>query len=258
MITVSLTAVTLFGLQIHFYGLLIVTGMLLGVLLASKREKRLCLPKDTAIDLALICLPSALVGARAYYVIFSWQEYANEPCWKVFAVWEGGLAIYGGILAGVFAGFLYAKYKKLPFLRLADLAAPSIALGQAIGRWGNFVNEEAYGTVVLNPKMQFFPLAVNIAGTWHYAAFFYESVWCLIIVIVILLAERKQKFKRTGDIFLTYAFLYALERSVVEGLRTDSLMIGSLRASQMLSVLVVLGIIAIKLIQHFKEQEKLP
>ena len=242
LITVSRTAITLFGLQIHFYGLLIVTGMALGVILAGLREKRLGLPKDTSVDLALICLPSALVGARIYYVLFSWKDYVNEPFWKIFAVWEGGLAIYGGILAGLLAGFLYARKKKIAFLRLGDLVAPSLALGQAIGRWGNFVNREAYGSVVTNANAQFFPLAVDISGTWHYATFFYESVWCFLIVIAILTAERKRKFVRTGDIFLSYVFLYALERGVVEGLRTDSLVVGPVRVSQMLSVLAALAI----------------
>lgn len=242
LITVSRTAITLFGLQIHFYGLLIVAGMALGVFLAGWREKRLGLPKDTAVDLAIVCLPAALIGARIYYVLFSWKEYADAPFWKVFAVWEGGLAIYGGILAGLLAGFLYARKKKIAFLRLADLVAPSIALGQAIGRWGNFVNREAYGAEVLNAGAQFFPLAVDIYGTWHYATFFYESVWCFFIVLIILLAEKKQKFSRTGDVFFAYVFLYALERGVVEGLRTDSLLIGSVRVSQMLSLLAALSV----------------
>ena len=152
------------------------------------------------------------------------------------------MAIYGGILAGILAGFIYSQKKKISFFRLADLAAPSIALGQAIGRWGNFVNHEAYGAVVLNPRAQFFPNAVNISGIWHYATFFYESVWCFGIVIAILLFERKKKFSRSGDIFLAYVFLYALERGVVEGLRTDSLYWGPLRVSQMLSLLAALAI----------------
>ena len=242
MITVSRTAITLFGVQIHFYGLLIVTGILLAVLLAMKREKRLGLPAETTLDLALCCIPAALIGARAYYVLFSLDAYASGPWWKVFAIWEGGMAIYGGILAGILAGFIYSRKKKISFFRLADLAAPSIALGQAIGRWGNFVNQEAYGAVVLNPRAQFFPNAVNISGIWHYATFFYESVWCFGIVISILLLEKKKKFSRSGDIFLAYVFLYALERGVVEGLRTDSLYWGPLRVSQMLSLLAALAI----------------
>ncbi len=115
MITVSRTAITLFGVQIHFYGLLIVTGILLAVLLAMKREKRLGLPAETTLDLALCCIPAALIGARAYYVLFSLDAYASGPWWKVFAIWEGGMAIYGGILAGILAGFIYSQKKKISF-----------------------------------------------------------------------------------------------------------------------------------------------
>ncbi len=249
MISFSRTAITLFGLQIHFYGLLIVTGILLGVLLAIRRERALGLPADTTIDLSLACIPAALIGARAYYVLFSLDAYASGPWWKVFAIWEGGMAIYGGILAGALTGFLYAKKKKIAFLRLGDLAAPSIALGQAIGRWGNFVNQEAYGAEALNPCAQFFPNAVNIAGTWHYATFFYESIWCLGIVIAILLLEKRKKFTRTGDIFFAYLLLYALERGVVEGLRTDSLYLGSVRVSQLLSLLAALAVAILLLVR---------
>ena len=159
--------------------MLIALGVLLGVLLSIKREERLGLAKDTTIDLALVGVPAALVGARLYYVIFSWDMYKDD-LWKIFSVREGGMAIYGGVLAGVFAGWIFSRVRKTPFLSLADLAAPSLALGQAIGRWGNFVNQEAYGYTVTNPALCHFPIAVFIEadGQWHLATFFYESVWC--------------------------------------------------------------------------------
>ena len=231
------TAIELFGLKIHWYGVLIVLGIALGVALAWKRERRMGLPRDTTLDLALLCVPLALVGARAYYVLFSLDEFIGRPWWKVFAVWEGGLAVYGGLIAGVLGGWFYARAKKLPFWKLTDLVAPSIALGQAIGRWGNFVNQEAHGAPVGNPALRFFPAAVSIGGEWYYATFFYESAWCFLIVAALLLAERRRRFLREGDEFFAYAFLYALERAVVEGMRTDSLYWGAMRVSQGLSLL---------------------
>ena len=236
MISVSRTAIELFGLRIHWYGVLIVTGIALGVALAWAREEKLGIPKETTLDLGLLCIPAAIIGARAYFVAFSWEQFASGSWWKVFAVWEGGMAVYGGIIAGVLAGWLYGRAKKLPFRKLVDLAAPCIPLGQAIGRWGNFVNQEAHGGPVTDAALRFFPMDVEIDGGWYYATFFYESVWCFLIVAFVLIGERKRWFKRDGDAFLWYVFLYALERSVVEGMRADSLYLGGLRVSQVLSL----------------------
>ncbi|MGN0802649.1 MAG: prolipoprotein diacylglyceryl transferase [Candidatus Faecivicinus sp.] len=240
MIRISRTAIELFGLSVHWYGVLIVTGIALGAALAMARERWMGLPKDTALDLALVCVPAAIVGARLYFVAFSWDQYAGGPWWRIFAVWEGGMAIYGGVIAGVLAGWLYARAKKLSFWKLTDLVAPCIPLGQAIGRWGNFINQEAHGAQVLNPALQFFPVSVEIGGAWYYATFFYESVWCFLIVAALLIAERRSRFRRDGDAFCAYVYLYALERGVVEGMRTDSLMLGGLRVSQGLSLLMAL------------------
>lgn len=240
MIHVTSTAIRLFGLTIHWYGLIIACGIILGVLLALAREQRLGLPKETGIDLALIGVPAAIIGARVYFVIFSWDLYASAPLSALY-IWEGGMAIYGGIIGAVIAGAIYARVKKLPFFSLADLAAPCIALGQAVGRWGNFVNQEAYGRVVENPALQFFPLSVFIdhTGQWHLATFFYESAWCAMTVIVLIILEKKKLFRKNGDTFLTYIFLYGLERAFVEGLRTDSLMLGPVRVSQALSLAIM-------------------
>ena len=236
--------------SLRYYGMLIALGVLLGVLLAVKREKRLGLAKDTTIDLALVGVPAALVGARLYYVIFSWDMY-KDNLWKIFSVREGGMAIYGGVLAGVFAGWIFSRVRKTPFLSLADLAAPSLALGQAIGRWGNFVNQEAYGYTVTNPALCHFPISVFIEadGQWHLATFFYESVWCFGIVAFILLMERRGKLRRRGDAFLWYLFLYGVERAVVEGLRTDSLWLGPVRVSQLLAAVTMLLSLGILLYQ---------
>lgn len=240
--------IVIFGLHAHWYGIIIATGMALAVALAASREARLGLPRDTALDLALWGIPSAIVCARLYYVIFSWQAYAANPVHALY-IWEGGMAIYGGILGGVLAGYAYARHKRLPFWRLADLAAPSIALGQAVGRWGNFVNGEAYGDVAAWAWQRRFPISVFIQadGLWHYATFFYESIWCLLIVAALLFAERRRGRGRDGDIFLAYAFLYALERAFVEGLRADSLYLGPVRVSQLVSLAALLACAALLL-----------
>lgn len=228
--------------SLRYYGMLIALGVLLGVFLAMKRESRLGLAKDTTIDLALVGVPAALVGARLYYVAFSWDFYKDD-LWKILSVREGGMAIYGGVLAALLAGWIFSRVRKVPFASLADLAAPSLALGQAIGRWGNFVNQEAYGYAVTDPALCRFPIAVFIEadGRWHLATFFYESAWCFLIVAFILLMERKGRLRRPGDAFLWYLLLYGAERAVVEGLRTDSLMLGPVRVSQLLAALLALG-----------------
>ena len=229
-------------LSLHYYGMLIALGVLLGVFLAMKRESRLGLAKDTTIDLALVGVPAALVGARLYYVAFSGDFYKDD-LWKILSVREGGMAIYGGVLAALLAGWIFSRVRKVPFASLADLAAPSLALGQAVGRWGNFVNQEAYGYAVTDPALCRFPIAVFIEadGRWHLATFFYESAWCFLIVAFILLMERKGRLRRPGDAFLWYLLLYGAERAVVEGLRTDSLMLGPVRVSQLLAALLALG-----------------
>ena len=218
----SRNSIDVFGLSIHYYGILIALGVLLGVLLAARRQKRLNLPPETGLDLALICLPVAVVCARAYYVIFEWSAYKDDLL-SIFNLRRGGLAIYGGVLGGALAVFVYSRIKKRSFLSLADLAAPSLALGQAVGRWGNFFNQEAYGAAVTQPSRMHFPLAVFIDAdqTWHYATFFYESAWCFLIVALLLLFERRRFFRKRGDVFFWYLILYGLERAAVEGRGND-------------------------------------
>ena len=257
MVKFGRSSISLWGFDVHYYGLLIALGVLAAVLLACRREKRLLLPKDTALNIALCCVPAALICARAYYVLFSWEYYAAHPA-QILNFRQGGMAIYGGVIGGILAGYFYCRARGIPFARGLDLAAPSIALGQAIGRWGNFLNMEAYGAPVAHPALQFFPMAVNIDGAWHYAAFFYESVWCALIVLFILTAERKGFFERSGDIFLSYIFLYDMERAFVEGLRTDSLMLGPVRISQALSLLMVLAAVLLLAKRRGGKQALLP
>jgi len=244
-------AFLLFGVPVYWYGLLITVGVLTGLLIASLREKRVGLPKDTTLNMALWVVPVAIVCARIYYVAFTWDQFKDDLI-SIVNLRGGGMAIYGSLIGGFVTGIAYAKIKKLRFAALCDLAAPAIAAGQAIGRWGNFFNQEAYGEAITNPSLQFFPAAVWIEdqGGWFAATFFYESAWCFLIVAFLLIAERRRFFRRPGEGFLWYVTLYAFERMIVEGLRTDSLYWGSVRVSQALSLALFLaGALAITLVR---------
>ena len=233
------------------YGVLIALAIALGVFLCGRNEARLGLPKDTGIDIALWGVPFALVGARLYYVAFEWAYYAANPV-KILYVWEGGLAIYGGVIGGIIGALLLAKIKKLSFFALADMTMPSLLLGQAIGRWGNFFNGEAYGNLVENAALQFFPYAVNVGGAWYQATFFYESAWDFLGFLILWFTRKKWG---KGDGFFWYFILYGLGRVWIEGLRSDSLMLGGIRVSQLLSAVLVLAAGAVMAVRIVKRRK---
>lgn len=227
----------LFG--IPWYSLLIVLGVLCAVWLAGLEEKRLSLPQDTALDITLVVVPCGIVGARLYYVLMSWEQFADNPV-SVLYIWQGGIAIYGAIIGGAIGAWVYARVKKLSFFTLADMIIPGVLLAQAIGRWGNYFNMEAYGPVITNPAFQFFPLGVQIPAQngwqWHMATFFYESLWNLCGFLALWSIRKEQR--QPGNLLCWYLLIYGSGRFVIEQLRQDSLMIGSLRASQALSLLL--------------------
>ena len=227
-----------FGL-VPWYSLLIVTGILLAILLGEREAARVGMPKDTVIDTALAAVPCGVIGARLYYVAMSWEYYAQNPI-SILFIWEGGIAIYGAVLGGALGVWLCARRKKLPFLQLCDVVVPGLLLAQAIGRWGNYFNMEAYGPVLADGRFQFFPIGVLIpeGGThvWHMATFFYESLWNALGFIA--LWRLRKTTRRHGDLFAWYLLIYGSGRFIIEQLRQDSLYIGSLRASQYLSLLL--------------------
>ena len=222
----------LFGF-IPVYGLLIACAIGMAVALCEKECRRKGLPADSGIDMALWAVPPAIVGARLYYVAFRWQIFASDPL-SILRVWEGGLAIYGAVIGGFLGLLCMARIKKISFLTLLDIAAPVVLLGQAIGRWGNYFNGEAYGFAVTNAAFQFFPLSVFADGQWHLATFFYESCWNL-IGFLLLWHDRKQA-KKAGDVAFGYLLWYGAGRLFIEGLRTDSLLLLGMRVSQLLSL----------------------
>lgn len=224
----------IFG-TLPWYSVLIVTGIIAALLIASREEKRLQLPKDTTVDLALCVIPFGIIGARLYYVIFAWDVFRHDPV-SILKIWQGGLAIYGGIIGGFLAGLLFSRIRKIPVTQLMDMIAPALPLAQAIGRWGNYFNQEAYGAAIFDPAWQFFPAGVLIGGRWYMATFFYESMWNLLTFLLLMFSRRRMR--RSGDVFLWYASLYGAGRLIIEGLRSDSLMFGAFRVSQMLSLVI--------------------
>jgi phosphatidylglycerol:prolipoprotein diacylglycerol transferase len=245
------------GLNIAWYGVIIASGMVLGVLLASLRAKNRGYKSDVILDFVLLAIPLAVIGARLYYVAFEWESYADNLL-KIFAINQGGLAIYGGVIGGFLAALILCKAKKFPFLTLIDLAVPSLILGQSIGRWGNFINQEAFGNLITNPKLQFFPVGVYIDALqeWHQATFFYESFWNAVLLAVVLLIAKKRP--KDGTLLAVYFIGYGIGRTIIEGLRTDSLyLVGNIRISQVLSaVLVVIGIVMLLKIRSGKLKAK--
>lgn len=252
-------------LQIYWYGALIVLSIIIGYILLSHEAKRRKFHKDCVIDIALICIPLGAIFARLYYIVFALDSFIRsgmsfgQILLGMINFRDGGLAIYGAIIGAALGLIIYGRVKRMHFFSLTDLAMPAIALGQAIGRWGNFFNQEAYGRVISEGFPPYFPLAVKIdectqsccadlpsrMGNIHYATFFYESVWCFIIFIALWFFIRKLA-KHRGDVTLAYLIMYGTERFLVEPLRTDSLMWGDFRVSQVLSAaLVLLAVIAL-------------
>ena len=234
---------TIFGLNVKFYGILMALAMLVGILLACKNSKERELKSDDIFALALIILPMAVIGARLLYVLGASHTYSFL---EVFKIWEGGMSIYGGIIGGAIGIALYCLIFKKNFLNVADVACVSLILGQAIGRWGNFFNQEVYGEIVTNTSLQWFPFAVLLDnGEWHYALFFYEFLINLAIFSILLLLLKKTKTK--GYVTSAYLVSYGTIRFILEPLRVSdfNLMIWGLKLSSITSVLAILAGIVI-------------
>ncbi len=230
-------AFKIFGIEIMWYGVLISLGVLLGVLVALKECRRTGFKEDNLLDFLLIAIPSAIAGARAYYVIFSWNYYSQHPS-EIINIRNGGLAIHGALIAGVIVGILFCRKRKINVLELLDIVIPSVALGQAIGRWGNFVNQEAYG----GPTD--LPWGIVVNGQKVHPTFLYESIMNIAICIF-LIWFRKNKKTTHGQVLSLYLILYSAVRFFVEGLRTDSLMFMGMRVAQLVSLSAIIAGIAL-------------
>lgn len=231
------TAFYILGIPIKWYGILIASGMVLGILIAKNSCKIKDIDYEKFLDILLIAIPSGIIGARIYYVIFEFNYYKHHLA-EIINIRQGGLAIHGGVIFGIISALIYAKIKKLNFLRYADVAAPSIIIAQAIGRWGNFFNQEAYGSMVSQEFISHFPDFIQkgmyIGGSYYHPTFLYESMWDFSVFILLILLLRKNL--KDGTIIFLYIGLYSLGRFFIEGLRTDSLMLGHFRVAQLVSL----------------------
>ncbi len=228
-------AFSILGIDVMWYGILIATGMILAVFIAIREAGRVGYNDNDVVDLSLFLLPLGIIGARIHYVIFSWDYYSKNPA-EILNIRGGGLAIHGGIIAGIVTVLIYTKIKKFDFYKFADVVILGVPLAQAIGRWGNFINKEAHG----GPTN--LPWGILIDGQKVHPTFLYESLWN-VVVFGILFFRRKNK-KYEGQLLVDYIILYSIGRFFVEGLRTDSLMIGPLRIAQLLSFIgVIVGFI---------------
>ena len=247
-------ALQLGPISIRWYAICIVSGLILAVYLSMKVAPRKKIDPDAIIDFILIAFPLAILGARLYYVIFEWGYY-SQHLGEIFAIWNGGIAIYGGLLTGALVLYLFSRRRLIEPIDFLDIAAPSVMIAQSIGRWGNFFNQEAYGAAVksLNYLPSFIRDQMYIDGSYRQPTFLYESIWNLLGFLLILILRRKPQFLRQGEVTAFYLIWYGFGRMIIEGMRTDSLMFAGLRVSQWLSMILILVGLAIILYQRRKK-----
>ena len=238
--------------SIKWYSLMILLGVIVGISLLLKEGKKYNYPKDFLFNLCFWAIIFGFIGARIYYVLFNFDIYKNDPI-SIFKIWEGGLAIHGGLIAGFITMYLYCKKYNVRLLKITDMAVPGILLAQSIGRWGNFFNMEAHGGAVLRSTLENFHIpefiinGMNINGVYYHPTFFYESLWCLLGFIILALLKH-YKYLKVGSLTFSYLCFYSVGRFVIEALRTDSLMIGGFKVAQILSIILfIIGIIGLML-----------
>lgn len=272
-------SISIFGFEIAYYGIIIGFGVLAGIALAALIAKKTGQDPDTYYDLAIYAVILSVIGARIYYVIFSWDSYKNDLL-SIFNIRQGGLAIYGGVIAAIATVFVYAKVKKISFGLLTDTAGPGLILGQIIGRWGNFFNREAFGEYtngllamqipvdavrssdITEKMLEHVKVIDNIRYIQVHPTFLYESLWNICVLALMLWWIKRKQFD--GQVFLIYLFGYGIGRFWIEGLRTDSLMFfgTGLRVSQVLAILMAVGAVVINIVmlrrkKDGKEQESM-
>ena len=225
--------------KIYYYSIMILIGMLLGIFLVYREFKRHKMDTSVLDNMAFYTILCGLLGARIWYVLFNFSEYKSNLL-EVFAIWHGGLAIHGAIFGGLLFLFFYCRKHKISFIKITDFVMPAVLIGQIVGRWGNFFNQEAHGTEVTRAFLEklcipnFIISGMFIRGHYYHPTFFYESIFNLLLLIFILFIRRKHI--KTGTVLSIYLMCYGCIRFFVEGLRTDSLMFGSLRVAQLVSI----------------------
>ena len=247
---------------IYWYSILIVLSLVIGIYFASKQAERNGITKEFLLDLVFYLVPISIIGARIYYVIFNFSVFKDNIL-DIFKIWEGGIAIYGAIISSIIFIIYYSRKKNKDILLTLDTMVPYLILGQAIGRWGNFINKEAHGslTTLDNLKSMYLPkFIINgmyIDGNYYIPTFLYESLWCLLGFIILLIIRKKDKFKHKGILLFIYFIWYGIGRFFIEGLRTDSLYLGIFRISQIVSIIIILiGIIGLIYVLRRKYEKK--
>ena len=238
-------------ITIYWYSFLIFLSILIGLLIVKKEVVKTKLDKDFIFDLIFYLIHVGVIGARIYYVIFNYSVFKDNFI-DIFKIWEGGLAIYGAVIAGILFTIYYCKKKKQSILLTLDILAPCLVLGQAIGRWGNYFNGEAHGVVTSLSYLKslnipdFIIKGMYINGNYYIPTFLFESIWCFIVFIILVIFRNKLKYKKEGIIVCLYFILYSLGRFFIEGFRTDSLYIFNFRISQIVAIiLIIIGIVGI-------------
>ena len=243
---------TVFGFEIYFYGVIIAAAFILAALFCARKAAEFGLTSDDLFDLVIWLIPACIIGARLYYVLFKLDYFIANPS-KIFSVRDGGLAIYGGIIAGVITGIIWSRRKKIPVFAVGDLAAFGLLIGQAVGRWGNFINREAFGA----ETDVFCRMGLTMPGQeplYVHPPCLYESLWNLAGLIILCVLSKLGKRKYDGQFFWSYILWYGLGRAWIEGLRTDSLYIGStdIRVSQLLAAVSALAALIVLIVNAKK------
>ena len=239
-------------LNIHLYGIIIAVGLVLAVIYALARRKEFGLTEDDLIDGVLLIVPVSIIFARAYYCAFSWDEFAADPV-SVFYIWNGGIAIYGGVIGAVLGIIAYCYFKKLKIGAVLDIVALGFLIGQAIGRWGNFFNREAFGAETETFLRMGLFNSYTQEYTYYHPTFLYESLWNAAGFVLLHFLSKKRRYD--GQIALGYAAWYGLGRAMIEGLRMDSLYIGSFRVSQLLAAVSCLAALGVLVYMSFRKHD---
>lgn len=256
-------AFNLGGIQVHWYGIIIASAVVLATILAVQEAKRRRIDPDSIYDLILWALPVAITTARMYYVIFEWGYYQNHVD-EIVRVWDGGIAIYGALIGAGIVVYLFCRANWIPVWLMLDIIAPVLIMAQGIGRWGNFMNQEAFGRITSLTFLQslhlphFIIQQMLIDGAYRQPTFLYESLWDILGFIVLMSLRHKKHLFKQGEVFLSYVIWYAFGRFFVEGMRTDSLMLLGIRVSQWLSVILFIGAIGILVFRRKSMRERLP
>lgn len=243
-------------IQVHWYGIIIASAVVIALILSVREGERRGINEDNFYDYLLWALPIAIISARLYYVTFQWQYYSQHPD-EIIAVWDGGIAIYGAIIGGVITLIVFCRLRDLSVWKMLDILAPPLIMAQGIGRWGNFMNQEAFGAITAKAALiaqhipQWIINQMYIGGHYRVPTFLYESLWDLTgFALLMLLRHRKHLFKQ-GEVFLTYVLWYSAGRFFIEGMRTDSLMLGNvIRISQLLSLVFFISAIVLIIIRR--------